>query len=64
MDYRIVFLVINKTSELDVKKQKGSSFKEITNEEISFIEDRLNKRPRKSLGYMTLNEVYQQYIDA
>jgi len=31
---------------------------------LVLYEDRLNNRPRKSLGYMTLNEVYQQYIDA
>jgi len=39
---------------------KGSSFENIPNERIEFIEDRLNNRPRKSLGYWTPNEVYQQ----
>ena len=42
--------------------KKGSSFKNITNERINFIENRLNNRPRKSLGYFTPNEVYQQAI--
>jgi len=42
---------------------KGSSFEHITNEKISFIEARLNNRPRKSLGYRTPNEIYQQYVD-
>ena len=39
---------------------KGSSFEGIQNERIKFIENRLNNRPRKSLGYLTPNEVYQQ----
>ena len=39
---------------------KGSSFEGITSARIKFIEDRLNNRPRKSLGYWTPNEVYQQ----
>ena len=42
--------------------KKGSSFEGITNERINFIEDRLNNRPRKCLGYMTPNEVYQRAI--
>lgn len=42
--------------------KKGSSFEGITNERIKFIENRLNNRPRKSLGYYTPNEVYQQAI--
>ena len=44
--------------------KKGSSFEHITNEKISFIETRLNNRPRKSLGYRTPNEVYQYYVDS
>lgn len=40
--------------------KKGSSFEGITRERINFIEDRLNNRPRKILGYQTPNEVYQQ----
>jgi IS30 family transposase len=39
---------------------KGSSFEGITSTRIKFIEDRLNNRPRKSLGYWTPNEVYQK----
>ena len=42
--------------------KKGSSFEGVTNERINFIEDRLNNRPRKGLGYMTPNEVYQRAI--
>jgi len=42
--------------------KKGASFKGVTNARINFIEDRLNNRPRKSLGYSTPNEVYQQAI--
>lgn len=39
---------------------KGSSFEDIPDERIKFIESRLNNRPRKSLGYLTPSEVYQQ----
>ena len=42
--------------------KKGSSFEGVTTERIRFIEDRLNNRPRKILGYLTPNEVYQQAI--
>jgi IS30 family transposase len=44
--------------------KKDSSFEYITKEQINFIEDRLNNRPRKSLGYRTPNEVYQQHVDS
>lgn len=40
--------------------KKGSSFECITPERIKFIEDRLNNRPRKTLGYRTPNEVYKE----
>ena len=42
--------------------KKGSSFEGVTNERINFIENRLNNRPRKSLGYSTPNVVYQQAV--
>jgi transposase, IS30 family len=42
--------------------KKGSSFEGVANERINFIENRLNNRPRKSLGYWTPNEVYQQSV--
>lgn len=34
----------------------------ITDEDIQQIEDRLNNRPRKSLGYKTPNQVIQSYL--
>ncbi len=37
---------------------KGSSFAELTIEQIKEIEHRLNSRPRKSLGYATPDEVF------
>lgn len=37
---------------------KGSSFEHLTNKEIKHIEDRLNHRPRKSLGWKTPYEVF------
>ena len=42
--------------------KKGSSFENVTPERIKFIEDRLNNRPRKTLGYRTPNEVYKEAI--
>ena len=33
-------------------------FDTITDEQIKQVEDNLNNRPRKSLGYKTPNEVY------
>ena len=41
---------------------KGSSFDFISDEKIYFIMDRLNNRPRKSLGYRTPNEVYESAL--
>ena len=37
---------------------KGSDILTITNEQIEHIMDRLNNRPRKSLGFFTPNEVF------
>lgn len=42
--------------------KKGSSFEDITEERIQFIEDRLNNRPRKSLGYLTPNQVWNAAV--
>jgi IS30 family transposase len=37
---------------------KGMPLDKVTDEEIIFIQDKLNNRPRKLLGYKTPNEVY------
>jgi len=37
---------------------KGHDFKTITGEQINFVMDRLNNRPRKKLGFMTPKEVF------
>ena len=37
---------------------KGTDFNQITGKEIKRVENLLNNRPRKSLGYFTPNEVY------
>ena len=37
---------------------KGMPLDKVTEKEIKFIQNRLNNRPRKSLGYQTPNEVY------
>ena len=42
--------------------KKGSSFEHLTKERIQFIENRLNNRPRKSLGYLTPNQVWNDAI--
>jgi transposase, IS30 family len=42
--------------------KKGSSFDGLTDTKIFHIQERLNNRPRKSLGYRTPNEVYQEAI--
>jgi IS30 family transposase len=36
-------------------------FKDVTNDEIQAIEDRLNNRPRKILGYKTPMEVMMKH---
>jgi IS30 family transposase len=38
--------------------QKGSDFKMVTDEYLAMIADQLNNRPRKTLGYASLNEIY------
>jgi IS30 family transposase len=42
--------------------KKGCSFDDITQERITWIQDRLNNRPRKSLGYYTPNEVFDRAV--
>jgi len=37
---------------------KGTDFNQITSKEITRVENLLNNRPRKSLGYFTPNEIY------
>ncbi len=39
---------------------KGSDVRILTDEQIQYIMDRLNNRPRKSLGYLTPNEVFYE----
>ena len=41
---------------------KGSSFEGICDSKIIFIQERLNNRPRKSLGYRTPNEVFDEAL--
>ena len=38
--------------------RKGSSFENVTAQDVKKVEDTLNNRPRKSLGYNTPNEIY------
>ena len=39
---------------------KGTDFSEITDKQIKRIENILNNRPRKRLGYLTPNEKFKQ----
>ena len=42
---------------------KGTDFSEVTNKRIKWIENNLNNRPRKRLGYLTPNEKFKQIIN-
>jgi len=42
---------------------KGTDFSEITDKNIRWIENKLNNRPRKRLGYLTPNEKFKQIIN-
>lgn len=41
---------------------KGTDFRTITDEELKDVEDELNIRPRKRLGYKTPQEVFTTYL--
>lgn len=41
---------------------KGTDFHQISSKEIRRVENLLNNRPRKSLGYLTPNEVYSKLL--
>jgi len=41
---------------------KGTDFNQVTSKAIKRVEDLLNNRPRKSLGYCTPNEVYSDLL--
>ena len=43
---------------------KGSSFADLTTEELCWIEDQLNDRPRKSLGYKTPRQAMEMALAA
>jgi len=42
--------------------KKGSSFDDVTPEELQMVEDKLNSRPRKCLDFQTPNEIVLYYI--
>jgi len=43
---------------------KGTDFNEVTSKQLKWVEDKLNNRPRKILGFKTPQEVYNEYCDA
>ncbi len=42
---------------------KGTSFKNLTQQQLDQITEELNNRPRKCLGYRTPNQVFQEHRD-
>ena len=48
---------------LESNRPKGKDFSEVTNKQIKWIENKLNNRPRKRLGYLTPNEKFKQIIN-
>jgi IS30 family transposase len=42
---------------------KKRSLSTVTNKELKMIQDRLNNRPRKRLGFKTPNEVFMQSLN-
>ena len=42
---------------------KNHDFTTITNEQIIYVQNELNNRPRKRLGFKTPNEVFAQKLD-
>lgn len=43
---------------------KGTEFEPVNDEQCQFIMDRLNKRPRKCLGYRTPKQVFEAFLEA
>ena len=41
---------------------KGTDFSGITDEFVSWVENKLNNRPRKRLGYLTPNEKFNSIL--
>ena len=41
---------------------KKTNFATITDEQVNHVQDLLNNRPRKSLGFLTPNEVINKYL--
>ena len=41
---------------------KGTDFSEINDEFVSWVENKLNNRPRKRLGYLTPNEKFNSIL--
>jgi len=42
---------------------KGTNLRNVTEEQLNFVMNRLNNRPRKTLGFKTPNEVFYRYIE-
>ena len=41
---------------------KGTDFNLLSDDELKSVQDELNNRPRKSLGWRTPKEVFQQHL--
>lgn len=60
---KIVWLHENTNGLIRQYIPKGTDFSEVTNKRIKWIENNLNNRPRKRLGYLTPNEKFKQIIN-
>jgi IS30 family transposase len=41
---------------------KGSSFRNVSRERIKFVQNQMNSRPRKALGYKTPYEMFSELL--
>lgn len=42
---------------------KKTDFGKVTDEDVLYVQNLLNNRPRKSLGFLTPNEIVNKYLD-
>ena len=54
-NYSEMYEMITNESKETIEKE---DFSEVTNKQIKWIENKLNNRPRKRLGYLTPNSLY------
>ena len=55
-------LFIKRSAEKELRGLPKADLSKVTNDDIYAIQERLNNRPRKSLNYLTPNEVTAKFI--